>query len=61
MLEHLKANKVDPEKTLARFGPDLTLDPKTETFTGADKELTEKANALLFREYRKGFELKEAV
>jgi predicted dehydrogenase len=61
MVEHLKANKVDPEKTLARFGPDLTLDPKTETFTGADKELTEKANALLFREYRKGFELKEAV
>lgn len=61
MLEHLKANKVDVEKTLARFGPVLTVDPATETLKAPDSALTERANTLLFREYRKGFELKEAV
>lgn len=59
MLEHLKANKIDTEKTVGKFGPVLTMDPKTEQFVGSDKALLEKANAMLFREYRKGFELKE--
>jgi len=54
MLAHLKANKVDAEKTAARFGPLLAIDTKTEKFTN-----NEKANAMLFAEYRKGFELKE--
>jgi hypothetical protein len=54
MREHLKANKVDAEKTVARVGPALTIDVKTERFTN-----NEKANAMLFREYRKGFELKD--
>jgi predicted dehydrogenase len=54
MREHLKANKVDAEKTVARVGPTLTIDAKTERFTNNDR-----ANALLFREYRKGFELKD--
>ena len=34
MVEHLKANKVDVERTGGRFGPQLTIDPKTEKFTG---------------------------
>jgi len=54
MLEHLRENKVDVEKTIGRFGPLLTIDPKTERIVG-----NEAANALLFREYRKGFELKD--
>ena len=41
-----------------RIGPKLIIDPKTETFTGS---LASKANPMLFREYRKGFEVKEAV
>jgi hypothetical protein len=58
MIQHLKDNNVDVGGTKARFGPALAIDPKTETITSGDKA---KANALLFREYRKGFELKEAV
>jgi predicted dehydrogenase len=56
MVEHLKTNKVEAEKTLARFGPTLAIDTKTEKFTNNDK-----ANAMLFREYRKGFELKDVI
>jgi predicted dehydrogenase len=59
MLDHLKANKIDTEKTAGKFGPVLTMDPKTEQFVGTDKPLLDKANAMLFREYRKGFEMKE--
>ena len=59
MVEHLKNNKVDVEKTVVRFGPALASNPKTERFEMRDKALAEKANAMLFREYRKGFELKD--
>ena len=60
MVEHLKANKVDVERTKGSFGPSLVIDPKTETFKGGGNTVVqEKANAMLFREYRKGFELKE--
>jgi hypothetical protein len=59
MVEHLKTNKVDAEKTIGRFGPTLAIDTKTEKFIGWDKALADKANTMLFREYRKGFELKE--
>jgi predicted dehydrogenase len=52
MEAHLKDNKVPPDETRYRIGRKLKLDPKTETFI-ADKE----ADALLTREYRKGFEL----
>jgi predicted dehydrogenase len=52
MEAHLKDNKVEPDETRYRIGRKLKLDPKTETFIG-DKE----ADALLTREYRKGFEL----
>jgi hypothetical protein len=52
MEQHLKDNKVPLEETKYRVGRKLKLDPKTETFVG-DKE----ADALLTREYRKGFEM----
>ena len=42
---------------MGRFGPPLTIDPKTETVHG--RQGRAKANAMLTREYRKGFELKE--
>lgn len=54
MLAHLKANKVDASETKALFGPVLAIDTKTETFTN-----NKRANEMLFREYRKGFELKD--
>ena len=53
MKEHLTANGLDPAKCVGRAGPTLHIDPKTQTFTGNNA----KANALLTREYRKGFEL----
>jgi predicted dehydrogenase len=56
MVAHLKDNKVDIAKIVGRFGAVLAIDPKTEKFTGSG---VEQANAMLFREYRKGFELKE--
>jgi len=59
MVEHLKANKVDVEKTMAKVGPVLQIDTKTERFISPNAALAEKANAMLTREYRKGFELKE--
>jgi predicted dehydrogenase len=61
MVEHLQANKVDVGETAGRFGPALAIDAKTETIQSRDKALADKANAMLTREYRKGFELKEIV
>ena len=40
----------------ATLGAPLTLDPKTERFVGNDK-----ANEMLTRKYRKGFEVPENV
>jgi predicted dehydrogenase len=56
MKAHLKANGVDLSKAVGRVGPKLTIDPKTEQFTG---NRASEANPMLFREYRKGYELKE--
>ena len=58
MKAHLTANKVDVKSVQCLVGKKLTLDPKTEKFTGGN---VEKANAMLFREYRKGFDIGEAV
>ena len=56
MLEHLKINEVDLEKTPANVGPLLTMDPKTERFKGNDR-----ANAMLKRDYRKPYIMNETV
>lgn len=61
MVEHLHKNKVDGTGTLARFGPVLAVDSKTEKITNLDGAKKEMANAMLFRESRKGFELKDQV
>src|SRR5262249_39616627 len=50
MIEHLKQNKIEFNDVEYRLGRKLTLDPATERFVG-DSD----ANALLTREYRKGF------
>jgi len=51
---HLKDNKLDATKTRIRFGVKLAVDGKKEVFTGT---MSEKANQMLTREYRKGFEV----
>jgi len=59
---HLKDNKVDIATVKGLVGPKLTLDPKTEKFTAASDGVDlAKANDMLFREYRKGFDITEAV
>jgi predicted dehydrogenase len=52
MEEHLKANNIPLDSTSYQVGRKLTFDPKSETFVN-DKE----ADAMLTREYRKGFEV----
>ena len=58
MREHLKANKVEAG-ALGRVGPTLAIDPKAEQFVGGSD--VAKANALLFREYRKGYDITESL
>jgi predicted dehydrogenase len=50
-LQHLTDNNVPLDKTSFRLGRELTVDPAKETFTNGSRE----ANALLARDYRKGF------
>jgi predicted dehydrogenase len=49
--QHLTDSHVALDKTPIRFGRELTVDPKNETFTNGSKD----ANTLLAREARKGF------
>jgi hypothetical protein len=58
MKQHLKDNGVDPATTRGLVGPKLAFDAKAEKFTGAGAA---DANPMLFREYRKGFDITEAV
>jgi hypothetical protein len=58
MKEHLVNNKVDLAKTPIILGPNLTMDPKSERFTG---EFSELANKYVKREYRKPYEILEQV
>ena len=51
-VEHLETNGVSVSEKNAILGPMLEMDPKTERFKDNDQ-----ANALLTREYRKGFEV----
>ena len=54
-VEHLQANGVDLSKTPLSLGPLLKFDNDSEKFTN-----NEKANAMLTREYREGFEVPSA-
>lgn len=62
MKQHLTDNKVDLKDAVGLVGPKLTIDPKAEKFTaataGAD---VKKANEMLFRAYRKGFDITEGA
>lgn len=51
---HLADNHVDLQSAKIQFGAALTVDGKGESFTGG---MSERANPLLSREYRKGFEV----
>lgn len=52
--QHLVDNGVNLEETKYLLGPQLKFDPRAEKFRG-----NPQANALLTREYRKGFEVPE--
>jgi len=54
-MAHLTDNGVDLDKTQLQMGPTLALDPESETFPGNDD-----ANAMLTRDYRKGFVVPDA-
>jgi len=56
MEQHLKDNSISLDETKCRVGRKLNLEPTKETFLG-DKE----ADAMLTREYRKGFEVPAKV
>jgi len=58
MVEHLRANEIDLEKTPLTIGPMLTMDTKTETFVGP---LGAEANMLRTRNYREPFIIPEKV
>lgn len=51
---HLADNQVELQSTKLQFGATLAVDGKAETFTGG---MSDKANPLLSRDYRKGFEV----
>ncbi len=56
--EHLLLNGVDVKQTPRVLGPWLTMDPRTETFTG---EFAEEANKLVRGSYREPFVIPEQV
>jgi len=56
MKKHLTDNKVDLKDAHGRVGVKLTIDPKTEQIAG-----NKPAGDMLFREYRKSFDITEAV
>jgi predicted dehydrogenase len=57
MKAHLTNNKVDLTKAVGRVGLKLDIDAKVEKFTNGPA----KANEMLSREYRKGFEITKAL
>jgi predicted dehydrogenase len=58
LLSHLAANRLDRKEDSLALGPMLTLDPKTERFTGPSSD---KANALISRDYREPFVVPDRV
>ncbi|WP_414660851.1 Gfo/Idh/MocA family protein [Horticoccus sp. 23ND18S-11] len=59
MLDHLKANNVDPDGIKTVVGPLLKIDGKSESFVGSEKTIVDAANksALLKREGRGAFKI----
>ncbi|MCO8120692.1 Gfo/Idh/MocA family oxidoreductase [Stieleria sp. TO1_6] len=55
-ITHLRSNGVDLDKYPIALGPHLKFDGETERFIG-----NEEANAMLTREYRKGFEVPDGA
>jgi predicted dehydrogenase len=51
---HLRDNQISADTTPLHFGALLAIDGKAESFTGSQSA---KANTMLTREYRKGFEV----
>jgi hypothetical protein len=45
MMDHLKANEVNPDDTKTVVGPLLKIDHASEMFTGGEKLITDNANA----------------
>lgn len=56
MKKHLQDNKVDLASAIGHIGIKLAFDSKSEKFAG-----NARANEMLFREYRKGFDITEAM
>jgi hypothetical protein len=56
--QHLTANQISLGSTNLQFGALLKVDGKAETFSGSQSD---KANPMLTREYRKGFEVPTAA
>ncbi len=52
MRDHLQDNRVPIDQTNYHLGPQLQINPETERFTN-----NERANPMLTREYRQGFEV----
>jgi hypothetical protein len=57
-MEHLSANRLGINKKLLALGPMLTLDTDKERFTGP---MSNKANELISRKYRKPFVVSENI
>ena len=58
VMTHLGANEIDLEKEPITIGPVLTMDPKTERFTG---EYSEWANMYIKRNYREPYVVPDEV
>ncbi len=57
MQEHVADNRVELKKTMCMVGAKLAIEPEAERFIGNQP----KANAMLSREYRKGYEVPAKV
>jgi hypothetical protein len=58
MIDHLHANKIDPDKSRLTRGVPLLIDAKNERFTGLGAE---RATALMKDEYREKFAVPEII
>ena len=56
MIKHLSANGIDPSDRAIAMSHWMELDPKTGRFVG---QYADQGNALLKRQYRKGYEVEQ--